>query len=157
MKYFNYHLPKVMFLTAITFILLLIGCQQQTESAKKTEPWVGKWVLEKAVHEETGEFKGNAIFHYYENGTFASQVSFNDRPTLTSDPNTSEEYKNAFDSYRAGFGTYTVNESKDTLTYEYNYNLRPHRIASPSSFYFEVIGDTMKLKIGKWSDTLIRE
>ncbi len=155
MRHFNYHSLKLLFL--IITIFIFAGCQQQTEPTKKTDIWVGKWILTKAVHEETGEFKGQAIFHYYANGTFASQVSFPDRPTLTADPNTLEEYKGAFDSYRAGFGTYSINEAKDTLTYEYSCNLRPHRIASPTSFYFEVIGDTLILKIGKWTDTLIRE
>jgi len=154
-NHFNYLSLKPFFL--IITILILAGCQQQTEPAKKTNPWVGKWTLIKAVHEETGEINGQAVFHYYANGTFASQVSFPDRPTLTADPNSLEEYKSAFDSYRAGFGTYTINESKDTLNYEYSCNLRPHRIASPTSFYFEVIGDTLTLKIGKWTDTLIRE
>ena len=157
MKHFNYHLLKVVYFATILFILLFTGCQQQVETVKKSEPWVGKWVLKSAVHEETGEVKADAIFHYYENGTFASQASFYDRPTLTSNPNTLEEYKSAFDSYRAGYGRYTINETKDTLTYEYSSNLRPHRIASPTSFYFEVIGDTMKIKLGKWSDVLIRE
>lgn len=140
---------KKLIASSVFVILIMsgyfVGCQQ-TESESKTKPWVGKWLF--VEYEDSAGVKSAAsgVYHYYDNGTFASQILTADRPGLTANPSTPEEYKAAFDGYRAGFGTYTVNEEEGTLTYEYSSNLRPHRIGQPTKVYFEVMNNTMTLE-----------
>jgi len=137
--------------TKLALVLTLIlfytfwGCQR-TESENKTKPWVGKWIFVEFADSAGVKSPGLGIYHYYDNGTFASQIITSmDRPNLTSDPATFEEYKAAFDGYRAGYGTYTVNEEEGSLTYEYTSNMRPHRVRQPTQVYFEVKDDIMML------------
>ncbi len=159
MKYFHGPLFKILCLATLLFMLFLTGCQQQMEYEKETEPWVGKWILKSAVNQQTREeAKVQGIFHLYENGTFTSQTSWGDRPAAASGTKTLEDYKELFNTYRAGYGTYTINATKDTLSYVYSHNMRPHRINdTPTVFYFKVTGDTMIVKHIKWHEILIRE
>jgi len=106
------------------------------------------------------KFSDMGLYHYYNNGTFSSQlITSLDPPKLTSNPSTPGEYMAAFDVYRAGFGTYTINEEEDTLTYEYTSNLRPHRIGQPTKVAFTVDDDLMTLiyNAGQITITLKRE
>ena len=136
-----------LFVLSVTLILFynFWGCQQ-VESEKEMKPWVGKWTFVEFADSAGVKSPGIGVYHYYDNGTFASQiVTSMDRPNLTSAPSTIEEYKAAFDGYRAGYGTYTVNEEDGSLTYEYTANLRPHRVRQPTQVHFEVKYDTMTL------------
>lgn len=136
-----------LFVLSVTLILFynFWGCQQ-VESEKEMKPWVGKWTFVELVDSAGVKSPGIGVYHYYDNGTFASQIITSmDRPNLTSNPSTFEEYKAAFDGYRAGYGTYTVNEEEGSLTYEYTSNLRPHRVGQPTQVYFEVKDDIMTL------------
>lgn len=134
----------VVFVTLILFYTFW-GCQQ-VEPEKEMKPWAGKWTFVEFADSAGVKSPGKGVYHYYDNGTFASQIvtSF-ERPNLTADPSTPEQYKAAFDGYRAGFGTYTVNEEEGSLTYEYTSNLRPHRVGQPTKVYFEVKDDMMTL------------
>ena len=76
------------------------------------------------------------------------------RLELTSDPSSCEEVQAVFDSYRAGFGTYTVNEEEGSLTYEYESNLRPHRIGQPSKAKLQVKENQMILDFGEGGPVL---
>ena len=153
---------STLFVLAVTLILLynFWGCQQ-VESEKEMKPWVGKWTFVEFTDSAGVKYPAIGVYHYYDNGTFASQIITSmDRPNLTSDPSTPEEYKAAFDDYRAGFGTYNVNEEEGSLNYEYTSNLRPHRVGQPSTkVYFEVKDDIMTLNYKEegFSLTLKRE
>jgi hypothetical protein len=144
-------------LGAAGLALCLIACQPAGEPAAKADPWTGKWIAIQGISTADGELAIGGVYHYYANGTFASQIAFDEREALEADPSTPEEYKMLFDTYRAGYGTYTVNEPKDTLTYQYVSNMRTHRIASPTSFNFTVSGDTMIVRYEEFSLTFLRE
>jgi hypothetical protein len=144
-------------LAASLLALLLAACQPSGEPLAEAEPWTGKWIAVRGTSDAEGELAIDGVYQYHTNGTFASQISFLDRTALEADPATPEEYKVLFDTYRAGYGTYTVNETKDTLTYQYTANMRTHRIASPTSFHFTVSGDTMEVRYESVALTLVRE
>ncbi len=122
------------------------GCQQ-VEPEKEMKTWVGKWTFVEFADSTGVKSPGIGVYHYYDNGTFASQIiTSTERPNLTANPSTPEDYKAAFDGYRAGFGAYSVNEEEGSLTYEYTSNLRPHRVVGePTKVYFEVKDDIMTL------------
>jgi hypothetical protein len=144
-------------LAAAGLALCLTACQPAGDPAAKAEPWTGKWIAIQGINEAEGEMAIGGVYHYYANGTFASQIGFDEREALEADPSTPEQYKVLFDTYRAGYGTYTVNEAKDTLTYQYTSNMRTHRIASPTSFRFTVSGDTMMVHYEAFTLTFLRE
>ena len=144
-------------LAAVVLVACLVACQPAENPADTPKPWVGKWIAVGAVSDTEGELTISGVYHYYANRTFASQISFKDRPALEEDPSDPNEYKSLFDTYRAGFGTYSVNASEDTLTYEYSSNMRTHRIASPTSFQFTVAGDTMHVTYEMVKIILARE
>jgi hypothetical protein len=119
---------------------------QETESENKAKPWVGKWTFIAYVDSGGATYPGKGVYHFYGDGTFTTQmIESLDRPNLTSSPSTLAEYEATFDQYRAGFGTYTVNEEEGSLIYEYTSNLRPHRVGKPTKVYFEFKDDTMTL------------
>jgi hypothetical protein len=133
-------------LLVLIFILFYTFCGcQPSDSGKQVKPWVGKWVFIEYSDSTGAMHAWEGVYHYYDNGTFSSQILSPDRPSLTSDPSTLEEYKAAFDEYRAGYGTYTVNEEEGSLTYVYKSNMRPHRVGQPTLVYFEVKDDVMFL------------
>jgi hypothetical protein len=138
--------------------ILVSSCQAPaTEEEAAAKPWVGKWSLVRIVSPEGEELAANGVWHYYADGTFSSQFGLVDRPSLEADPTEADEYQAAFDSYRAGFGTYTVDESGDSLTYEYVGNLRPHRIGQPTVLTIEVFGDTLTARTAEgWAILLTR-
>ncbi len=136
---------KFTLFVALIMFCILWTCQQP-KVAEETKPWVGKWMVVEGVDSSGVQFSDIGVYHYYNNGTFSSQlITSLDRPNLTSNPSTPGEYMAAFDVYRAGFGTYTINEKEDTLTYEYISNLRPHRIGQPTKVSFTVDNDIMTL------------
>jgi len=157
MKLFDKSPISIAPLATTALLLCLAACQPAGDPAGEAEPWTGKWIAVQGISEDEGEVAIGGVYHYYANGTFASQISFADREALEADPSTPEEYKALFKTYRAGYGTYTVNGSKDTLTYQYTSNMRTHRIASPTSFHFTVSGDTMETRYEKIRLTLVRE
>ncbi len=134
-----------LFVLSVTLILFYTfwGCQQ-VESEKEMKPWVGKWTFVEFADSAGVKSPGEGVYHYNDDGTFASQIITSiERPNLTADPSTLEEYKAAFEGYRAGYGTYTVNEEEGSITYEYTSNMRPHRVGQPTKVYFEVKDDNM--------------
>jgi len=148
---------SITLLAAGALALCLIGCQPAGEPAGEAKPWTGKWVVVRGMSDADGELAIGGLYHYYADGTFASQLFLTDRETLEADPSTPEQYSALFDTYRAGHGTYTVNDAEDTLTYQYTSNMRTHRIASPTSFHFTVSGDTMEVRYETFTLTLVRE
>jgi hypothetical protein len=122
------------------------NCQQQKKSEIGTNPWVGKWTVAEGTDSSGVKFSERGVYHYYGNGTFASQlVTSVETPKLASDPSTPGEYQAAFDVYRAGFGSYSVNEEEGIMTYQYSSNMRPHRIGKPTDVSIKVEQDIMTL------------
>ena len=74
-------------------VLLLAACQPEGETAQEPDPWTGKWIAVRAISDAEGEIALGGVYHYYENGTFASQLSFLNRTVLEADPATPEEYE----------------------------------------------------------------
>ncbi len=126
-------------------LLLLIGflvdsCQTKVES----KPWEGRWTLSKVISPEGDEQAASGLYHYYSDGNFASQAVGPDQAALESDPVTLEELTAAVVGYRAGFGTYSVDEQAGILTYSYEANLRTHRQEDePTPVPFEITPDGM--------------
>ena len=131
----------------LIFILATTISAQQNGSAS---PWIGKWILIEAIDPEGVGVEELGVWHYYSDGTFSSQLIVKDQPKLEYEPSTAEEFADVFRSYRAGFGTYTVNETGDTLTYEYQANMRPHRIGQPTKVFLQIEGNKMTQVIGYW-------
>ncbi len=126
-------------------LLLLIGllvnsCQTKVES----KPWEGRWTVSKIISPEGDELAHSGLYHYYSDGKFASQLVGPDRAAVKSDPVTLEELTAAMADYRAGFGTYSVDEQAGILTYSYEANLRTHRQEDePTPVPFEITPDGM--------------
>ncbi len=126
-------------------LLLLVGflvnsCQTKVES----KPWEGRWTLSKVISPEGDELVFSGLYHYYSDGKFTSQLVGPDRAALESDPVTLEELTAAVADYRAGFGTYSVDEQAGILAYSYETNLRTHRQKDePTPVPFEITPDGM--------------
>lgn len=134
-------------ISLITVLLFLfLGCKEQQVEVKDVKPWIGKWNSVNYTDSTGNQYPWIGVFHYYEDGTFSNQGLTPARDTLASDPTTIEEYKALFDFYRAGYGTYSVDEMEGKLTYEYVSNLRTHRIGKPTEISFQVKGDSLMLK-----------
>jgi hypothetical protein len=139
------------FTELITIFMLMTfytlgNCQKQKETEMGTKPWIGKWTVFEGTDSSGVKFSERGVYHYYKNGTFASQlVTSIETPAIASDPSTPEEYQAAFDVYRAGYGTYSVNEEADIMTYQYSANMRPHRIGRPTEVAIQVKQDILTL------------
>ncbi len=126
-------------------LLLLVGflvnsCQTKVES----KSWEGRWTLSKIISAEGDELAYFGLYHYYSDGKFSSHLVGPDRVVLESNPVTLEELTDAVADYRAGFGTYSVDEDAGMLTYSYEANLRTHRQKGEKTpVAFEITPDGM--------------
>lgn len=112
--------------------LLSTGCQQKVES----KPWEGRWIFSNVTTPDGNVVPCKGIFHYYADGKFAHQIMIPGRLDLDADPETLEELENAFSTYRAGFGTYSVDEQAGTYTVSYDANLRSKRIKAGKTYTY---------------------
>lgn len=120
--------------------LLIAGCQQKVES----KPWEGSWIVSNWTTPDGEVLPTKGLYHYYPDGKFASQLMIPERLDLDADPETLEELADAFSTYRAGFGTYSVDEQAGKLTYSYDSNMRTHRVKDePTTVSFELTADGM--------------
>ncbi|MCH7528416.1 MAG: lipocalin-like domain-containing protein [Candidatus Marinimicrobia bacterium] len=120
--------------------LLIAGCKQKVES----KPWEGSWIVSNWATPDGEELPLKGLAHYYPDGKFASQMMESERLDLDTDPETLEELKDSFSTYRAGFGTYSVDEQAGKLTYSYDGNMRTHRVKDePTTVTLEITGDDM--------------
>ncbi len=120
--------------------LLIAGCQQKVES----KPWEGSWIVSSWTTSDGEVQPTKGLYHYYPDGKFASQLMIPERLDLDANPETLEELKDAFSTYRAGFGTYSVDEEAGKLTYSYDSNMRTHRVKDePTTVAFEITDDDM--------------
>ncbi len=120
--------------------LFIAGCQQKVES----KPWEGRWIVSSWTTPDGDVQPSKGLYHYYPDGKFASQVMIPERLDLDADPETLEELADAFSTYRAGYGTYSVDEQAGKLTYSYDSNMRTHRVKDePTTVAFEITDEDM--------------
>ena len=112
--------------------LLSTGCQQKVES----KPWEGRWILTHVTSPDGDVEPLKGIFHFYTDGKFAHNLMDLDRLDLDASPETLEEFKNAFSTYRAGFGTYSFDEQAGTFTFSEDGDLRPHRMKAGKTYTY---------------------
>lgn len=112
--------------------LLSTGCQPKVES----KPWEGRWIFSNVTTPDGDVVPCKGIFHHYADGKFAHQIMIPGRLDLDADPETLEELENAFSTYKAGFGTYSVDEQAGTLTLSCDGNLRSHLMKAGKTFTY---------------------
>ena len=130
----------------MVLLFLFAGCIEEQVKVKEVKPWVGKWNSVNYTDSTGNQYPWIGVYHYYADGTFSSQGLSPSRDMLLTDPSSIEEYESLFDYYRAGYGTYSVNEAEGIITYEYVANLRTHRVSKPTEVSFELKGDSLTLK-----------
>jgi len=137
-------------------VLLLIGilsagCQPKVES----KPWEGRWIFSNVTSPDGDVMPLKGITHYYADGRFAFQLMEPDRLDLDADPETFEELENAFSTYKAGFGTYSVDEQAGTITESYDGNLRSRRLKKERTDSYELTPDGSRTYLSKRLEILI--
>lgn len=117
---------------------------------------VGTWRLASAEYRladgslaatDWGDAPEGRIF-YDAGGNMAAQLSRTDRPRFASSDRrngTTEEYKSAFDSFIAYFGTYTVDTVAKTVTHKVRACSFQNWVGTDQRRFYRLDGDTLTL------------
>ena len=120
------------------------------------EKFIGAWTLTFAEYRfangTVNAIYGNhptGMLIYDADGHVSIQIMRRDRPRFAKNDRlggTPDETKTAFEGYLAYFGTYTVDETKQTVTHHLEGSLLPNWVGSDQVRFYELTAERLTLK-----------
>jgi Lipocalin-like domain len=159
----NYSIPSArvgLTIVSVSFLLLLLISSNPVLQAQSPSPIVGTWKLisyENHLADGSISFpygkKPQGYFVYDSTGHVSVQIMrtppMKDIPGLRDGKGEGDQYREAFLSYTAYFGTYTVDRTKGTVTHHVEGSFRPDYTGTDQVRPFRIDGDHLIIEIRK--------